>query len=259
LIVNSKFLTCSARFVALRSIDPEALDDVLPYVVAITISDACTSFIETAIIVMLMFWIRLMEGDHQEYSPRILLVGGLSIGITWAANLVFPVLQWYYWDLNTHFIEQAKITVALLTTFLMTVTVSIYGWKIHRRLEAIQNSSSFSQELPDLEHNEFDYEGKSLSIPVTPVLPPPSYSPTRKYQGSCCMRSKMLETLVGLHLVAGGVFVLQIYTVFHVPNQNKSLVDCMMIGCEKANMHLPIMAFAQMLSICTGIWIFRHV
>ena len=46
-------------------------------------------------IVMLMFWIRVMEGDVQEYSPRLLWVGGLSIAAAWVANVVFPILQWY--------------------------------------------------------------------------------------------------------------------------------------------------------------------
>ncbi|EQC36517.1 hypothetical protein SDRG_05968 [Saprolegnia diclina VS20] len=251
-------LLCAAVLLTTRAIDPLGLNNVLPYVLVVGMSDACTGCLETAIIVMLMFWIRVMEGDVQEYSPRLLFVGGLSIAAAWVANVVFPILQWYYWDTGDHVIERIKISTALVITLLMTTTVSIYGWKIHRRLEDILDAASLEAPIDD-----YDYvlstknvlgQGASPTLPLP--LPPPS---VRSYHGACCLRSKMLETLVGLQLVAGFIFILQIYTIFRVETQNDSVVTCVMTGCTHAHMNVPIMPIAQVLGICAGVWIFRHV
>ncbi|OQR94585.1 hypothetical protein ACHHYP_01110 [Achlya hypogyna] len=247
-------LFSASVLVALRSIDPLGLNDIVPYVVAVGMSDACTGLIETALIVMLMFWIRVMEGDVQEYSPRVLWIGGVSISVLWLTSIAFPILQWYYWDSGDHLIERIKISVALLITLGMTVTVSIYGWKIHRRLEDIEDALSLEGD---------DYElalsSKQRGYSLSPTMPLPSPTPVRTPHGACCLRSKMLETLVGLHLVSGFVFVLQIYAIFRVETQNLSIVQCVTEGCTTAHMNMPIMPVAQVLGICTGIWIFRHV
>ena len=115
----------------------------------------------------------------------------------------------YFWDTGDHVIERIKISTALVITLLMTTTVSIYGWRIHRRLEDILDAASLEAPIDD-----YDYvlstknvlgQGASPTLPLP--LPPPS---VRSYHGACCLRSKMLETLVGLQLVAGFIFVLQV-------------------------------------------------